>query len=34
MGNEGSTVAAPIVRTVMEAYFDLKVIDAENANPQ
>lgn len=27
-GNEGSTVAAPIVRRVLEAYFELKTIDA------
>jgi penicillin-binding protein 2 len=28
-GNEGSTVAGPIVRKVMEAYFELKEIDNE-----
>ncbi len=27
-GKEGSTVAAPIVRRVMEAYFELKAVDA------
>lgn len=29
-GQEGSTVAAPIVRDVMQAYFDLKKADAAN----
>ncbi len=32
-GNEGATVAAPIVRRVMEAYFELKTIDAAAGNP-
>jgi len=27
-GTEGSTVAAPVVRKVMETYFELKAIDA------
>jgi penicillin-binding protein 2 len=29
-GNEGSTTSGPIVRQVMEAYFELKAIDAAN----
>lgn len=29
-GNEGSSTAGPIVRQVMEAYFELKAIDAAN----
>lgn len=32
-GLEGSTVSAPIVRQVMEAYFELKAIDAAAAKP-
>jgi len=32
-GLEGSTVSAPIVRQVMEAYFELKSIDAAAAKP-
>lgn len=32
-GNEGATVAAPIVRKVIEAYFELKAIDATTGNP-
>jgi penicillin-binding protein 2 len=31
-GGEGASVAAPIVRRVLEAYFELKEIDASN-NP-
>ena len=27
-GTEGSTVAGPVVRKVMETYFELKAIDA------
>ena len=34
-GDEGATVAAPIVHQVIRAYFNLKTIDAENAaSPQ
>jgi penicillin-binding protein 2 len=33
-GNEGSTVAAPIVRRVLEAYFELKAIDASVGKSQ
>ncbi len=33
-GGEGASVAAPIVRTVMESYFELKAIDAETGAPQ
>jgi penicillin-binding protein 2 len=32
-GQEGSTVAGPIVRKVMDAYFDLKAIDAASSTP-
>jgi penicillin-binding protein 2 len=34
-GTEGSTVAGPIVRRVLEAYFQLKSIDSgqQNSNP-
>ncbi|HEY61214.1 MAG TPA: penicillin-binding protein 2 [Anaerolineae bacterium] len=32
-GLEGSSVAAPIVRKVLEAYFELKVIDSTSTNP-
>jgi penicillin-binding protein 2 len=28
-GNEGSTVAGPIVRRTLEAYFELKAIDSQ-----
>ena len=31
-GSEGATLSAPIVRRVIDAYFELKAIDAEN-NP-
>jgi penicillin-binding protein 2 len=31
-GGEGATVAAPIVRQVLETYFELKAIDAQNAS--
>ncbi len=33
-GNEGSTVAAPIVRRVLQAYFELKAIDASVGKSQ
>jgi penicillin-binding protein 2 len=33
-GGEGASVAAPIVRTVMESYFNLKAIDLETGGPQ
>ena len=33
-GNEGSTTAGPIVRQTMEAYFELKAIDAANPPSQ
>lgn len=32
-GNEGSTVAGPIVRQVMQSYFELKAIDNANQAP-
>ena len=32
-GNEGATVAAPIVRRVLEAYFELRTIDSSLGNP-
>jgi penicillin-binding protein 2 len=32
-GGEGSSVAGPIVRRVMEAYFELKAVDNTEANP-
>ncbi len=32
-GGEGSTVAAPIVRKVMESYFELKAMDTAGGNP-
>ena len=32
-GGEGASVAAPIVRTVMETYFELKAIDGEKGSP-
>ena len=32
-GNEGSTVAGPIVRRVLQSYFELKRVDIELANP-
>lgn len=32
-GNEGATVAGPIVRRVIEAYFEIKAIDAALGNP-
>lgn len=33
-GGEGSTVAGPIVRQVIQSYFELKTIDAENQSPE
>jgi penicillin-binding protein 2 len=33
-GGEGARVAGPMVRTVLEAYFSLKAIDAETGGPQ
>jgi len=30
-GSEGATLSAPVVRRVIDAYFELKAIDAENA---
>ena len=32
-GGEGATVAAPLVRKVMDAYFELKEMDSTNATP-
>jgi penicillin-binding protein 2 len=32
-GGEGSSVAGPIVRRVMEAYFELKAIDSAAVAP-
>jgi penicillin-binding protein 2 len=32
-GTEGSTVAGPIVRRMLEAYFELKTIDQTNRTP-
>ncbi len=32
-GEEGASVAGPIVRKTIEAYFELKAIDSEQANP-
>jgi penicillin-binding protein 2 len=32
-GKEGSTVAGPIVRKVLDAYFELKAVDAAAARP-
>jgi penicillin-binding protein 2 len=31
-GGEGSTIAGPIVRWTMDAYFELKEIDAARGN--
>ena len=31
-GNEGASVAAPIVRLVLDAYFELKTIDSQLGN--
>jgi len=31
-GSEGATLSAPIVRRVIDAYFELKSIDAENSS--
>lgn len=33
-GKEGSTVAAPIVRKIIDAYFELKAVDAAKGSPQ
>lgn len=33
-GGEGSTVAGPIVRQVIQTYFELKTIDTENQTPE
>jgi penicillin-binding protein 2 len=33
-GGEGASVAAPIVRSVLESYFELKAIDSETGGPQ
>ena len=33
-GREGSTVAAPIVRQIMEGYFELKAIDTTAATEE
>jgi penicillin-binding protein 2 len=33
-GGEGASVAGPIVRSVMESYFNLKAIDLETSSPQ
>jgi penicillin-binding protein 2 len=30
-GTEGATLSAPVVRRVIDAYFELKAIDAENS---
>jgi len=32
-GGEGASVAAPIIRRIMQAYFELKAIDAEQVTP-
>jgi penicillin-binding protein 2 len=31
-GQEGATVAAPIVRQVLDAYFEIKALDTELGN--
>jgi penicillin-binding protein 2 len=32
-GGEGASTAGPVVRRVLEAYFNLKAVDAEQAAP-
>jgi penicillin-binding protein 2 len=32
-GNEGSTVAGPIISRVMQAYFEIKAVDAGVGGP-